>query len=201
MGQGTSKYRKIMRTPQTGENAGKKLWYATAVSDREMSFEDFVTHISEHNSPYSRGTIHGVLMDTLDCLKHLILDGKSVRFSDLGLFSIGMTSRGEVSKEKVTAASVQGVHLIVRNTKTWSNAELKKLTKIVAYDEYTSVADGGGGTENTPGGGGTSQGAGGGTSQGTGGETNKDNGGTSQGGGDTSQGGGGTDGGGDNVSL
>ena len=199
MGQGTSKYRKIMRTPQTGENAGKKLWYATAVSDREMSFEDFVTHISEHNSPYSRGTIHGVLMDTLDCLKHLILDGKSVRFSDLGLFSIGMTSRGEVSKEKVTAASVLGVHLIVRNTKTWSNAELKKLTKIVAYDEYTSGADGGGGTENTPGGGGTSQGAGG-TNQG-GGETNKDNGGTSQGGGDTSQGGDGTDSGGDNVNF
>ena len=193
MGQGTRKYRKIMRTPQTGENAGKKLWYATAVSDREMSFEDFVTHISEHNSPYSRGTIHGVLMDTLDCLKHLILDGKSVRFSDLGLFSIGMTSRGEVSKEKVTAASVQGVHLIVRNTKSWSNAELKKLTKIVAYDDYTSGADGGG-TENTPGGGDTSQGAGG--------DTNKDNGGTSQGGGGTSQGtGGGTDGGGDNVSL
>ena len=194
MGQGTSKYRKIMRTPQTGENAGKKLWYATAVSDREMSFEDFVTHISEHNSPYSRGTIHGVLMDTLDCLKHLILDGKSVRFSDLGLFSIGMTSRGEVSKEKVTAASVQGVHLIVRNTKSWSNAELKKLTKIVAYDDYTTGADDGGGTENTPGGGGTSQGAGGGTSQGTGGETNKDNGGTSQGGG-------GTDSGGDNVNF
>ena len=193
MGQGTSKYRKIMRTPQTGENAGKKLWYATAVSDREMSFEDFVTHISEHNSPYSRGTIHGVLMDTLDCLKHLILDGKSVRFSDLGLFSIGMTSRGEVSKEKVTAASVLGVHLIVRNTKSWSNAELKKLTKIVAYDDYTSGANGGG-TENTPGGGGTSQGAGGGTSQGAGGETNKDNGGTSQGGGET-------DSSGDNVNF
>ena len=193
MGQGTSKYRKITRTPQTGENAGKKLWYATAVSDREMSFEDFVTHISEHNSPYSRGTIHGVLMDTLDCLKHLILDGKSVRFSDLGLFSIGMTSRGEVSKEKVTAASVQGVHLIVRNTKSWSNAELKKLTKIVAYDDYTSGVDGGGGTGNTPGGG-TSQGTGGGTSQGTGGETNKDNGGTSQGGGET-------DSSGDNVNF
>ena len=194
MGQGTSKYRKIMRTPQTGENAGKKLWYATAVSDREMSFEDFVTHISEHNSPYSRGTIHGVLMDTLDCLKHLILDGKSVRFSDLGLFSIGMTSRGEVSKEKVTAASVLGVHLIVRNTKTWSNAELKKLAKIVAYDDYTSGADDGGGTGNTPGEGGTNQGTGGGTSQGTGGETNKDNGGTSQGGGET-------DSSGDNVNF
>ena len=195
MGQGTSKYRKVTRTPQTGENAGKKLWYATAVSDREMSFEDFVTHISEHNSPYSRGTIHGVLMDTLDCLKHLILDGKSVRFSDLGLFSIGMTSRGEATKEKVTAASVLGVHLIVRNTKSWSNAELKKLTKIVAYDDYTSGVEGGG-EENTPGGGNTSPGTG---------ETNKDNGGTSQGGGGTSQGTGGTDSGntgnGDNVDL
>ena len=98
MGQGTSKYRKIMRTPQTGENAGKKLWYATAVSDREMSFEDFVTHISEHNSPYSRGTIHGVLMDTLDCLKHLILDGKSVRFSDrprIVLYRYDFAWRGE----------------------------------------------------------------------------------------------------------
>ena len=183
MGQGTSKYRKITRTPQTGENAGKKLWYATAVSDREMSFEDFVTHISEHNSPYSRGTIHGVLMDTLDCLKHLILDGKSVRFSDLGLFSIGMTSRGEETREKVTAASVQGVHLIVRNTKNWSNAELKKLTKIVAYDEY--VASEGGGTAGNPSGGSSS----GDTTQGGGGT--QEGGGSQEGGGGTQEGGGG----------
>ena len=68
--------------------------------------------------------------------------------------------------------------------KSWSNAELKKLTKIVAYDDYTTGAEDGGGTENTPGGGNTSQG--------TGGETNKDNGGTSQGTG------GGTDSGSDN---
>ena len=182
MGLGTSKYRKVMRTPQSGENAGKKLWYATAVSDREMNFEDFVTHISEHNSPYSRGTIHGVLMDTLDCLKELILDGKSVRLSDLGLFSIGMTSRGEETREKVTAASVQGVHLIVRNTKNWSNAELKKLTKIVAYDEY--VASEGGGTSGNPGGGSGS----GDTTQGGG---TQEGGGSQEGGGGTQEGGGG----------
>ena len=185
MGLGTSKYRKVMRTPQSGENAGKKLWYATAVSDREMNFEDFVTHISEHNSPYSRGTIHGVLMDTLDCLKELILDGKSVRLSDLGLFSIGMTSRGEETREKVTAASVQGVHLIVRNTKNWSNAELKKLTKIVAYDEY--VAGEGGGTSGTPGGGSGS------------GDTTQGGGGTQEGGGSQEAGGGTQEGGGGNT--
>ena len=37
---GTLKYRKLQRTPQSGENAGKKKWYATAVTDREVDFED-----------------------------------------------------------------------------------------------------------------------------------------------------------------
>jgi len=149
---GTLKYRKVQRTPQAGVNAGKKKWYATAVSDRELSFEDFVTHIAEHNSPYSRGTVHGVVMDMLDCLQECILDGKSVRLSDLGLFSIGMSSKAEDTKEKVSAQSVEGVHLIVRNTKTWSNSELKKKCKIVEYDTYGTSDDdeNGGSTPSTP---------------------------------------------------
>ena len=44
---GTLKYRKLQRTPQSGENAGKKKWYATAVTDREVDFEGFVSHISD----------------------------------------------------------------------------------------------------------------------------------------------------------
>ena len=172
MGQGNIKYRKVKRTPQTGENAGKELWYATVVTDREMSFEEFVDHISSHNSPYSRGTVHGVMMDMLDCMKELILDGKSVRLGDLGLFSIGMSSRGEVSRDKVTSASVQDIHLLVKNTKNWSNAELKKLCKISAYDARGGEETGG--ESNTPGGGSEGGGSGntqegGGTSQGTGG--------------------------------
>ena len=180
MGQGNIKYRKVKRTPQTGENAGKELWYATVVTDREMNFEEFVDHISSHNSPYSRGTVHGVMMDMLDCLKELILDGKSVRLGDLGLFSIGMSSRGEVSRDKVTSASVEGIHLLVKNTKNWSNSELKKLCKITAYDARggeetdgggtSGGGSNGGGSDNTQGGGGTPGGntsQGGGTDQGT----------------------------------
>ena len=198
MGQGNIKYRKIKRTPQTGENAGKELWYATVVTDREMNFEEFVDHISSHNSPYSRGTVHGVMMDMLDCLKELILDGKSVRLGDLGLFSIGMSSRGEVSRDKVTSASVEGIHLLVKNTKNWSNSELKKLCKITAYDARGGEEDGNG---TTPGGG--SDGGGSGNTQGggtTGGTGSEGSGGTgSEGsGGNTSQGGGTGDGTGSN---
>ena len=143
---GTLKYRKIQRTPQTGENAGKKKWYATAVTDREMSFEDFVSHISDHGSPYSRGCIHGVLMDALDHLQELILDGKSVRLGELGLFSMGMTSRAEDSKDKVTAQSILGTHLILRNTRTWSNAELTKKCKLQEYGSFDTNDDDDGGT-------------------------------------------------------
>ena len=174
---GTLKYRKVQRTPQNGENAGKKLWYATAVSDREMDFESFVTHISEHGSPYSRGCVHGVLMDALDHLQELILDGKSVRLSDLGLFSIGMTSRGEESRDKVSAASVEGVHLIVRNTKNWSNSELRKKCKIESIDakgfDAADATEGDGGGDN--GGGSNPGGASGGTNQPGSGNTDQGN--------------------------
>lgn len=195
MGQGNIKYRKVKRTPQTGENAGKELWYATVVTDREMNFEEFVDHISSHNSPYSRGTVHGVMMDMLDCLKELILDGKSVRLGDLGLFSIGMSSHGEVSRDKVSAASVEGIHLLVKNTKTWSNNELKKLCKITAYDSYGAEETDGGGTNPGGGSGNTSQGGTG--TQGGGSEN------TGQGGGSDSgtTGGGGSDGDSTDVTI
>lgn len=100
---GTLKYRKVKRIPPLGENAGKEKWYATVVTDRELSFEDFVNHISDHGSPYSRGCINGVLTDALDCLQELILDGKSVRLGDLGLFSIGMASKAEETAKDVSA--------------------------------------------------------------------------------------------------
>lgn len=184
---GTLKYRKVSRTPQVGKDAGKKKFYATAVQDRAMEFEDFVTHISEHNSPYSRGTVHGVLMDTLDCLQELILDGKSVRFADLGLFSIGMTSRGEDNAEKVNASSITGVHLIVRNTKNWSNTELRKMCKITALGSEVTEEGDGGDTPSGDNGGSTPSGGSsttGGDSSTTGGGNKGDN--TGQGGGSSS---------------
>ena len=185
---GTLKYRKIQRTPQTGENAGKQLWYATAVTDREMSFDEFVAHIASHNSPYSRGVVNGVLMDTLDCLQELILDGKSVRFADLGLFSLGMSSRAETTKKAVSAQSIEDVHLIVRNTRTWSNAELKKKCKLQEYgvfstDDGTDAdnGDNGGGStpsdskgDNTQGGGSSTGGSGSTTGGNTGGSGSSD---------------------------
>ena len=170
MAKGILKYKMVTRiNPQNKSEQPK--WYAKAVQDRTIEFEDLVTHMSEHNSPYSRGVIHGVLTDMLDCVKELVLDGKSVRLGDLGLFSVGLKTTGAKSRDRWTVAThVQGVTLNVRNTKTWSNAELRKNTIL---QELTPYDDGSESTDDTPtdsgndnggnSGGGNNQGGGGGT--------------------------------------
>ena len=145
MAKGILKYRMVTRLNPHNKSEQPK-WYAKSVQDRTIEFEDLVTHMSEHNSPYSRGVIHGVLTDMLDCVKELVLDGKSVRLGDLGLFSVGLKTKGAESRDKWAVAShVQGVTLNVRNTKTWSNAELRKQTtlqELTAYDDGKQDDDG-----------------------------------------------------------
>lgn len=144
MSNGVLKFKKVAMKTRAKNAEGNYVdqikWYGRSVQDRTVEFEDFVTHMSEHNSPYSRGVIHGVLTDMLDCLKEMVLDGKNVRFGDLGLFSLSLSSEGTEAREDWTAAKVKGVRLIVRNTKTWSNAELRKK---VGFHELTAYDDGG----------------------------------------------------------
>ena len=133
---GILKYKMVERiNPQDKEAA--PMWYGKAVQDRTIDFEGLVSHMSEHNSPYSRGVIHGVLTDMLDCVTELVLDGKSVRLGDLGVFSVGIKSKGALTREKWTVAShLKGVTLNVRNTKTWSNTELRKQTTLQELNGY-----------------------------------------------------------------
>ena len=134
---GILKYRKYQRINSQNKEEDPK-WYAKAVQDRTIDFEALVTHMSEHNSPYSRGVIHGVLTDMLDCVKELVLDGKNVRLGDLGLFSVGISSKGALTSKMWTVSThLKGVHLNVRNTKTWSNNELRESCSIEELMEYT----------------------------------------------------------------
>ena len=121
-----------------GDNSGKKKIIGVTVPDRTVRCDDFITHIANHNSPYSRGVIKGVMTDALDCLKELVLDGKNVRLSDLGLFSVGITGKSADSLEEWNVQqNVTGVHLVVRNTKSWGNTELRKQVRLLEAGSYT----------------------------------------------------------------
>jgi predicted histone-like DNA-binding protein len=141
---GTLKYR--LYKDNRAKSATKGQFFARAVQDRTVDFEAFVSHMAGHNSPYSRGVIHGVLIDMLSCLQELVLDGKSVRLGELGLFSIGLTGKGSPTvKDWSVDKHVKGVKLRCRNTKTWGNSELRKKCNITELSAYT--ADG---TATTP---------------------------------------------------
>ena len=137
MATGILKYKMVERiNPQNKEEDPK--WYAKAVQDRTVDFEALCTHMSEHNSPYSRGVIRGVLTDMLDCVKELVLDGKSVRLGDLGLFSVGISSKGALTAKMWSVNThLKGVHLNVRNTKMWSNTELRNSCTLQELSKYS----------------------------------------------------------------
>lgn len=137
MANGILKYKKYQKKDNNNPNS-EPLWYARAVQDRTVDFDGLVTHMSEHNSPYSRGVIHGVLTDMLDCVKELVLDGKNVRLGDLGLFSINLKTKGAVAAEDWKVAShLKGVRLNVRNTKMWSNTELRNSCTLQELSKYS----------------------------------------------------------------
>jgi len=132
---GVIKYKKYQLKRQGAKNNG--LWYGRAFQDRTVEFDDFVEHVTSHNSAYSRGLIQGVLLDALDCLKELVLDGKKVRLGDIGLFFVGLDTTGAETRADFTPAqNIKGVHLNVMNTKTWSNKELRTRASLEEFEEY-----------------------------------------------------------------
>ena len=62
------------------------------------------------------------------------------------MFSVGLKTKGAKTREKWSVSThVQGVTLNVRNTKTWSNAELRKnttLQELTRYSEGSTPEDG-----------------------------------------------------------
>ena len=101
------RYKIYQNQQKKGLNAGK--WFARAVSDETFDLAKLAEHMSKHNSPYSSGVIKGVLTDMVDCIKELLLDGKSVKIDDLAIFGVGIRSKAagtlELSASTITASA------------------------------------------------------------------------------------------------
>ena len=91
------RYKIYQNQQKKGVNAGK--WFARAVSDETFDLAKLAEHMSKHNSPYSSGVIKGVLTDMVDCIKELLLDGKSVKIDDLAIFGVGIRSKAAETLE------------------------------------------------------------------------------------------------------
>ena len=91
---------------KNNSSAGMKdKFYARAYHDETIDIEELAEHMSNHNTPYSKGTIHGVLKDMVACIRELLLDSKKVKLDNLAIFSLGLSSRPANSPEEFMPSS------------------------------------------------------------------------------------------------
>ena len=100
--------------------------------------------MSKHNSPYSSGVIKGVLTDMVDCIKELLLDGKSVKIDDLAIFGVGIRSKAAETLEEFSLEKN-----ITGNLST-TNLKLDSQLKQQAEYQKPTTPGGGSGSGNTP---------------------------------------------------
>ncbi len=85
--------------------------YGTAQVHEILSFDQFCKHIADHNSPFSKGTIKGILTDAVSCLKEQLLAGNKVKLGELGDFHVELATEGAVTTEDFTAANIKAVNV------------------------------------------------------------------------------------------
>ena len=190
------------RDPQSQTEEEGKL-YARVSYKESMSVQDVATHMASHNTIYSEGTIVGVMTDFVRCVRHLILEGKTVKIDNLAIFKatveanaletlydaehdkVASATIGQLAEGQKTGAAVKVIKLLAQSTGDFTRDELKKDAKLAWTDKTKAEIAAAKGESGSAAGGGSEQGGsqnGGGSN--TGGNT---------GGGDNNGGGGGGD--------
>ena len=196
---------KVSETSQS-ELAGKI--YARVDYKQELSVQDMAHHMAEHNTMFSEGSITGVLIDFVKCIREQVLMGNTVKINNLAIFKATVEGNGldtlyDAQTDKVATATlgtlkdgdktgpaVKVIKLLAQSTGDFTREELKKDVKFSFTDKTKAeIAQAKGSlTPNPSPNGEGSENHGGGTNTG-GGTTGGDNGGDN-GGGDNNGGGG-----------
>ena len=132
-------------------------WFAYPVIEETLNIDALSEHMSNHNSPFSKGVIKGLLTDMVNCIKEQLLEGKNVKIDDLAIFSIGIKNKkgGATSEDDFSISkNISNVKLRARATGELSikalnlEATLKKATALTGKE--TTGAGGESGESETP---------------------------------------------------
>ena len=110
------------------KKAYAKLQLSGVVSLRELS-----THISEHNSVFSKGTILGILCELSSCIRELLLQGYKIDLDELGTLTPYVKSRGAVSMKDFTSDNI--TELVVNFQK---GSALQNLRRDAEFEQTTT---------------------------------------------------------------
>ena len=184
------------------EQAGKL--YARVSYKETLSVQDMAHHMAEHNTMFSEGSITGILIDFVKCVREMVLRGNTVKIDNLAIFKatveanaletmydaetdkVALATIGNLAEGAKTGPAVKVIKLLAQSTGDFTRDELKKDVKLSWTDKTKAeIAAAKGTTSNAPA-------NTGGNTGGSGSNTGGDNGGNS--GGDNNGGGGGDNG-------
>ena len=125
----------------TSEQYGKA--YARVDYKEMYDIDKLAEHMAEHNTPFSKGTIKGILTDMVSCIRELTLNGNTVKIANLAIFKASVQSnpcsryavmRATIGSKSVkvggqtveTGNAVKSMKLLAQATGEYVKAELNK---------------------------------------------------------------------------
>jgi hypothetical protein len=141
---------KVTETSES-EQAGKL--YARVSYKETLSVQDMARHMAEHNSAFSQGSITGILIDFVKCIREQVLMGNTVKIDNLAIFKATVEANAletiyDAQQDKVataaigtlpegakTGAAVKTIKLLAQSTGDFTRDELKKDVKLAWSDK------------------------------------------------------------------
>ena len=142
-------------------------WYPRVSYKQTLTIDDMAAHMAEHNTPFSKGTIAGILKDFVSCVREQCLMGNVVKIENLALFKCGLVGNGTAAlydaendvtiraaigaKEtkvpdgeggtvtKATGNAVKSVKLTAQATGAFTRSELKKSIRLGWTDKTAAM--------------------------------------------------------------
>ena len=133
------------------EQAGKL--YARVSYKQTLSVQDMAHHMSEHNTLFSEGSITGILIDFVKCVREQILMGNTVKVDNLAIFKatveanpletlydadsdkVASATIGTLAEGQKTGPAVKTIKLLAQSTGDFTRDELKKAAKLAWSDK------------------------------------------------------------------
>ena len=157
-------------------------YYPRVSYKQTMNIHDMAVHMAEHNTPFSEGTIEGILRDFVKCVREQTLNGNTVKVDNLAIFKVSVMGNGcqelyDPATDKTISASigtlaktdkagpaVQSLKLLAQATGEYTREELNKDGKLgwtdkAAAEIAAAKAVAQGGTSPSPSQGGSSTGS------------------------------------------
>ena len=141
---------KVTETSES-EQAGKL--YARVSYKQTMSVQDMAHHMAEHNTMFSEGSICGILIDFVKCVREMVLMGNTVKIDNLAIFKatveanalevlydaqqdrVASASIGSLVEGAKTGPAVKVIKLLAQSTGEFTRDELKKDVKLSWTDK------------------------------------------------------------------